>query len=58
MSVSDYIRNYIDEMFKSSYQERERQGKEYSESVEAIRFPTQVIQGIATSYWETSAAIR
>lgn len=58
MSMNDYIRNYIYELFKDLYQERERQEEDYPEFVELIHFPTQAVQDMAASTLESSVAIR
>ena len=53
-SINDYVRNYIDELFKELRLEREQQSQ-YPEFVEIKPFPTRIFQSSAQ---EASIAIR
>ena len=56
--INDYIKRYIDELFKKFCPTQDRQERQQPEFVETIRFPTQITQNIAASSRESSAAIR
>lgn len=56
--INDYIKRYIDELFKEFCPTQDRQERQQPEFVETMRFPTQATQNIAASARESSAAIR